>query len=72
VWGEFPQKAVFQTTIPRDRTFLQASTAGVPLGLLSRRAPPLAAVFDQLAQELEPHLDVAAEGKDDGPIALFA
>lgn len=72
VWSQFPPNAVFQTTIPRDRTFLQASTAGVPLGLLSRRAPPLAAVFDQLAQELEPHLDLEAEDKDDGPVALFA
>ena len=26
VWAEFPTKAVFQTTVPRDRTFLQAST----------------------------------------------
>jgi chromosome partitioning protein len=72
VWSEFPTKAVFQTTIPRDRTFLQASSAGVPLGLLSRRPPPAAAVFDQLAQELEPHLELEAEGKEDGPIALFA
>ena len=72
VWAEFPTKAVFQTSVPRDRTFLQASTAGVPLGLLSRRAPPVAAVFDQLAQELEPHLELEVEGKEDGPIALFA
>ncbi|HVE83962.1 MAG TPA: ParA family protein [Myxococcales bacterium] len=72
VWAEFPTKAVFQTSVPRDRTFLQASSAGVPLGLLSRRPPPVAAVFDQLAQELEPHLELEAEGKEDGPIALFA
>jgi len=72
VWAEFPAKAVFQTTVPRDRAFLQASSAGVPLGLLSRRAPPLASVFDQLAQELEPHLELETEGKADGPIALFA
>src|SRR4051812_29030796 len=72
VWAEFPTKAVFQTTVPRDRTFLQASTAGVPLGLLSRRAPPVAAVFDQLAQELEPHLELEVDSKEDGPIALFA
>jgi len=72
VWAEFPTKAVFQTSVPRDRTFLQASTAGVPLGLLSRRAPPVAAVFDQLSQELEPHLELEVDGKEDGPIALFA
>lgn len=72
VWAEFPTKAVFQTSVPRDRTFLQASTAGVPLGLLSRRAPPVAAVFDQLAQELEPHLELEVDSKEDGPIALFA
>jgi chromosome partitioning protein len=72
VWGRFPDKAVFQTSIPRDPTFLQASAAGVPVGLLSRRAPPLAAVFDQLAQELEAHLGLEEDGKEDGPIALLA
>jgi chromosome partitioning protein len=61
---------VFDTAIPRDNIFLQASQAGVPLGLLSRRAPPAAAVFDSLVAEIEGRLGVEQGGDDDGPIRL--
>lgn len=71
-WESFPTRAVFSTNIPRDPVFLEASTAGVPIGLLSRRPPPVAAVFDQLAQELESRLDSDGNTDNDGPIALFA
>jgi chromosome partitioning protein len=61
---------VFETSIPRDSVFLEASRAGVPLGLLSRRAPPAAAVFDGLVAEIEGRLGVEQGGSDDGPIRL--
>lgn len=61
---------VFDTAIPRDNVFLQASRAGVPLGLLSRRPPPAAAVFDSLVAEIEGRLGIVEGGADDGPIRL--
>jgi chromosome partitioning protein len=61
---------VFDTAIPRDSAFLQASRAGVPLGLLSRRPPAVAAVFDSLVAEIEGRLGVVEGGADDGPIRL--
>ncbi len=71
LWGRLPDNTIFHTNVPRDPTFLRASSAGVPLGLLSRRPPPMAAVFDQLAQETEERLGLDKE-RDDGPVALFA
>jgi chromosome partitioning protein len=61
---------VFDTAIPRDNVFLQASRAGVPLGLLNRRPPPAAAVFDSLVAEIEGRLGIMEGGSDDGPIRL--
>ncbi|HYQ42756.1 MAG TPA: ParA family protein [Polyangiaceae bacterium] len=69
LWALY-RDSVFDTAIPRDSTFLQASRAGVPLGLLSRRAPAVAAVFDSLAAEIEQRLGVQEGGEDDGPIRL--
>jgi chromosome partitioning protein len=69
LWALY-RESVFDTAIPRDSTFLQASRAGVPLGLLSRRAPAVAAVFDSLAAEIEQRLGVQEGGEDDGPIRL--
>jgi chromosome partitioning protein len=61
---------VFETAIPLDRTFLQASRAGVPVGLLSRRPPAVAAVFDRLVAEMEDRLGVEEGADNDGPIRL--
>ncbi|HEY3494065.1 MAG TPA: ParA family protein [Polyangiaceae bacterium] len=61
---------VFEAAIPRDNIFLQASRAGVPLGLLSRRPPPAAAVFDSLVAEMEGRLGIMEGGESDGPIRL--
>lgn len=70
VWAYY-QREVFDTAIPRDPAFLQASRAGVPLGLLSRRPPAVAAVFDKLVAEIEERLGLGEEGSDDdGPIRL--
>jgi len=69
LWSLYRDR-VFETAIPRDSMFLQASRAGVPLGLLSRRPPGVAAVFDSLVAEIEARLGVAEGDKDDGPIRL--
>jgi chromosome partitioning protein len=73
VWGRFPAELVLQTQILRDPTFLEASTLGVPLGLMRRHPPAQAAVFDQLAQELELRMQLHQDAQaDDGPLSLFA
>jgi chromosome partitioning protein len=69
LWGLY-RELVFDTAIPRDPAFLQASRAGVPLGLLSRRPPSVAGVFDSLVAEIETRLGVQEGGADDGPIRL--
>jgi chromosome partitioning protein len=69
LWGLY-RDLVFDTAVPRDSTFLQASRAGVPLGLLSRRPPGVAAVFDSLVGEIEGRLGVHEGATDDGPIRL--
>jgi chromosome partitioning protein len=69
LWGLYTDR-VFNTTIPRDSTFLQASRAGVPLGLLSRRPPSVAAVFDSLVAEIEARLGLSEGDNDGGPIRL--
>jgi chromosome partitioning protein len=71
-WSDFPENAVLQATIPRDPVFLSASAAGVPVGLLSRRPPPVVSRFDQVAEELERRLGLGKELVDDGPLSLFA
>ena len=73
IWARFPADLVLQTQVLRDPTFLEASSLGVPLGLMRRHPPAQAAVFDQLAQELEERIDlIRGGGDDDGPIPLFA
>jgi chromosome partitioning protein len=69
LWSLYREQ-VFDTAVPRDNAFLQASRAGVPLGLLSRRPPAVAAVFDSLVAEIERRLGVSQGGEDDGPIRL--
>lgn len=69
LWGLY-RDLVFETAVPRDSTFLQASRAGVPLGLLSRRPPGVAAVFDSLVAEIEARLGILEGDNDGGPIRL--
>ena len=61
---------VFDTAVPKDGAFLEASRAGVPLGLLSRRPPAVAAVFDKLVGEIEERLGIGQGGEHDEPIRL--
>ena len=72
VWSQLPDHLVFQTHIPRDPLFLEASSQGVPVGLLRKRPPPIAAVFDLLAQETESKLNLNPRADDEGPQSLFA
>jgi len=68
-WRLFPQDLVFGAAVPRDSAFLHASAAGTPVALLHRRPPAVAAVFDQLAAELE--LKIGLEIDDDQAIPLL-
>ncbi len=70
VWSLY-DKVILETSIPRDPIFLKASQAGVPVGLLSKRMPPVAAVFDRLVGELEARMSInESEPGDDSPIRL--
>jgi chromosome partitioning protein len=71
IWQSFPAEYVLETTLPRHPSFLSATAAGVPVGLLGKSAPALAGIFDQLAAELEPRLGLRQETPDDGPIDLL-
>ncbi len=68
-WNLFPEDLVFEATIPRDPAFLHASAAGTPVGLLQRRPPAVAAVFDQIAAELETKIGFDVD--DDQAISLL-
>ncbi|MEM7049788.1 MAG: ParA family protein [Acidobacteriota bacterium] len=70
-WGMLPSELVLEAFVPRDDAFLLASAHGVPLGLLSRRPPPVATVFDRLAAEIEPSLGLVEEEAELAPISLM-
>ncbi|MEM1023906.1 MAG: ParA family protein [Myxococcota bacterium] len=70
IWKTVPKHMVFETSVPRSPVFLEASAAGVPLGLLSQRPPPEASGFDVLASEVERRIGLHAEDERDAPIAL--
>jgi chromosome partitioning protein len=72
LWTKFPGGIIMDTIIPRDETFLEASLRGSPLALMSKRPPPLARVFDQLASDVLDRLEPAGSAEaDDGPIPLL-
>jgi chromosome partitioning protein len=48
-----PAQLLLESAVPRDPAFLKASGVGVPLGLLFKKPPASALVFDQMAAELE-------------------
>lgn len=70
-WSLFPDKLVLDTIVPRDAELLQASVQGVPVGLLRKRPPPVTAVFDRVAAELEPRLGMTEIMDDEQPIPLL-
>lgn len=71
LWTRFPDGIILDTVIPRDETFLEASLRGAPLLLMQKRPPPLARVFDQLANDVLDRLEPTAAEDDDGPIPLL-
>lgn len=70
-WQLFPDGLVLEASVPRDGTFLEASAEGAPLALLRRRPPAVAAVFDQIAAELESRLELEVDDGQDRPIPLL-
>ena len=73
LWTKFPGGIILDTIIPRDETFLEASLRGSPLLLMSKRAPPLSRVFDQLASDVMDRIEPPGDRKeeDDVPIPLL-
>lgn len=70
-WSLMPPDLVLNGFVPRDAAFQRASAHGVPLAMLSRRPPPVAMVFDQLAAEMEERLNLMVEGSADAPAHLL-
>ncbi|MEM7480199.1 MAG: ParA family protein [Acidobacteriota bacterium] len=70
-WSMLPSELILEAFVPRDEAFLTASAHGVPLGLLSRRPPPVATVFDRLAAELELRVGLIEEEAELAPVALL-
>lgn len=48
-----PADLMFDQTVPRLPSFLEASAMGVPVALIKRNPPPEALIFDQIAAEIE-------------------
>jgi chromosome partitioning protein len=71
LWTKFPDGIILDTVIPRDEMFLEASLRGAPLLLMQKRPPPLARVFDQLANDVLDRVEPMAAEDDDGPIPLL-
>jgi len=53
-----PLDMVLEAVIPRHRDLLEASRVGVPVAMLSEKPSASSLIFDQLAAELEPRLDL--------------
>lgn len=60
-----PPDMVLNTMIPRDDDILLASEKGLPVAMLQKNPPAVAAVFDQLAAELEKRLDLNLSPTDE-------
>lgn len=70
-WKLLPAELILNANVPRDTAFLRASIHGVPIGLLSRRPPRVAAVFDLIAREIERRIGLVQMEESDEPISLF-
>lgn len=71
VWEMFPRELLFDVSVPRDGVFLEATAAGVPVGLLRRPAPPVTHVFDLIASELAGRMELDTARMVDGPQSLL-
>jgi chromosome partitioning protein len=70
-WRMLPPSLVLEATVPRDNVFLEASGEGVPVALLRRRPPAVAAVFDQIAAEIELRINPDQIRPDERAIPLL-
>lgn len=70
-WELLPPDVVLEAYVPKDPVFVEASAKGVPVGLLSRKRPPVASVFASIASEVERRLGLDTAGDTDEPIPLF-
>ncbi len=71
VWEAVPTDMLLSALVPRHEVFLEASASGVPVGLMGKAPPPVAAIFDQLAADLEPRLGLVHEEAAE-PISLWS
>lgn len=72
LWVKFPGGIILDTVIPRDEIFLEASLRGAPILLMQKRPPPLARVFDQLANDVLDRVAPQGPAEDDNePIPLL-
>jgi chromosome partitioning protein len=73
LWTKFPSGIIIDTVIPRDEAFLEASLRGAPLLLMQKKPPPLARIFDQLANDLLDRIAPMPSTSDDDnvPISLL-
>lgn len=60
-----PANLMFQQSIPRLPSFIEASALGVPVALTKRNPPPEALIFDQIAAELEQRTGLIHERERD-------
>ncbi len=72
VRARLPQPLLFSTSILRDASFLEASAQGIPLGLMRKRHPAAAAMFEELAREVEQRLDLRHKEQEEEHDSLFA
>ncbi len=67
-----PPDLLVPVRIPRRPIFLQASEAGIPLGLLRKNPPSEALLFDQLAVEVEQRMGLKPQpDQEDGVTRLM-
>ncbi len=70
VWDLFPPSLVLDTMIPEDPAFRQASADAVPVSLMGRRPPAVAASFERMAAELEKKLHLGLDEHHGTPLRL--
>jgi chromosome partitioning protein len=70
-WDIIPHDRIVEANVMRDPVYMEASSKGVPLGLLRRPPPPAASIFEGLAAEMETKLDLRREESGHEPTTLL-
>lgn len=65
-WKSLPPEALFETVIPRNTVYLEASLHGVPVGFMAEGRHPEGRRFTALALEVLDRLDATQEEVTDG------